>query len=300
MASVPESANAMQSAVPAASSLKLKDGILVRVRIRSDVSSRYAKSGDKLEFSVANDVIVGDLICIRRGASAFGHVATVQKKGRMGRGGKLGISVDSVETISGNAVPLRAAEKRQGGGSGVSVIDAVGTLGAPIFVLMKGEDAKIPALTTLAAYVNGEIAMDEVQVRGLQPAPTPPTGLSTVYVLRSEKDGEKSPSIYCGSVEVGHLIGAHYLHVQIPPGEYQFQSPGFEYPVRINAEPDQAYYIHFFANRFLVGGWMVLMEPLAGDDLVAFLGTKAESKADLSKADLPRLRDATPLPKREE
>jgi hypothetical protein len=98
-------------------------------------------------------------------------------------------------------------------------------------------------------------------------------------------------------VEIGHLSRGHYLAVQVPPGEYQLQSPGFKHPALVKAEAEKAYYVQFFATRFLVGGSMVIMEPLAGDDMAAFLGAQAELKVDLSKADPARLRDTAPLPR---
>jgi len=277
----------------------IKDGTLVRVRILSTLSSHDARTGDDVRFTVANDVIAGDMTVIRRGAPAIGHVVVVEKKRRMGRPGKLAINIDSVEMITGKLVPLRANVTRKGVGHRGDIADAsVRTfgLGTPVFLLVKGENVEIPAFTTLAAYVDGDVVLDHAQVTGLQPAPPVPTGLATIYVLRSQKNGDKSPPIYCGGVEIGQLRSQHYFEVRILPGEYQFQIPGLKRPIQVKAEPEKIYYLHVFPNSFLSGGYMELMDPLAGDDLLAFPGWFAHPKMDLSKGDPVKLRDTSPLP----
>ncbi len=292
--------SAVDSAVVATPTLQLKDGTLVRVRTLSTVTSRDAKTGDEVRFSVANDVVAGDMIVIRKGAPALGHVAMVKKKRRMGRPGQLAIKVDSVKMIDEKQVPLRVSEKKATGiGHQYDIVDAsIRTLGlgTPVLLLFKGEDADIPAFTTVAAYVDGGAVLDQSQVSSLQPPPKAPTGLATIYILRSHHDGEKAPSIYCGAFELGQLRGGHYLELQIPPGEYLFQSPGIKQTAKVKAEAEEAYYIQFYPRSFLYNGYMSLLDALAGDDLLAFPRWHADPKLDLSNTDLAKLRDTSRLP----
>jgi len=303
---LPQTESASIPAALPASTIQVRDGTLVRVRILSTVSSRDAKSGDEIRFSVAHDVMVGDLIVIRRGASGVGHVASVQKKRRMGYGGTIAIAIDSVETITGEMLSLRAQATRNGKDAGpamyptaLAAVDYVGTLGlgVPIMLLVKGDDVDVPAYTTFAAYVNGDTMLNNARVRSVQPAPNATTAWATIYVLRSEKRGDKSPTVYCGTLEIGQLRYQHYFEIQIPPGEYVFQSPGFKRPLQVKTETGQVYYIHFFPRALLYGGYMELADPLAADDLLAFPGWHADEKVDLSKADPAKLLDTSPLPK---
>ena len=198
------------------------------------------------------------------------------------------------------AVALRVSEKKATGiGHQYDIVDAsIRTLGlgTPVLLLFKGEDADIPAFTTVAAYVDGGAVLDQSQVSSLQPPPKAPTGLATIYILRSHHDGEKAPSIYCGAFELGQLRGGHYLELQIPPGEYLFQSPGIKQTAKVKAEAEEAYYIQFYPRSFLYNGYMSLLDALAGDDLLAFPRWHADPKLDLSNTDLAKLRDTSRLP----
>lgn len=293
-----ESGSAAVPDTPVPLALYLKDGTPVRVRMLSSISSGTAKVDDKIGFSVASDVIAGDLVVIRRGAAAMGRVGAVQKKRRRGRAGNVAIEISSVDMITGATVPLRAKETRHGNGLELDIADASIRsfgLGAPIFLLFKGQDVEVSAGTTFTAYVDGDVPLDRARLGDLQPTPKPATGLATVYLFRSETRGDKLPPIYCGAVEVAKLGGQHYVEAQIPPGEYLFRSPSIKKTIRLKAEAEQTYYIHFYPNAFLSPGTMDLADPPQSEDFMASPGWRADPKVNLSEADPAKLSDTTPL-----
>lgn len=295
-----ESANAEVAVAGRAQLVHLPNGTAVRVRTTKDISSGKSKKYEELRFRVASDVLVGDLVVIRRGAEAVGRVASVKKNGMMGRAGRLAIEVTSVEAVTGKAVALRSDQKLSGEGRGVDILGAslqTYGLGAPVFIWFRGDNVKIEAGSTLTAFVDGNVALDDAALRTSQPPPKAATGLATVFVLRSEKHGEKNPTLYCGSVAIGQLHGRHFIEVRLPPGDYLLQSPGIETPVQLRAAADQTYYVQFRPNSFRASGRIQLMHPLQGDDLLAFPWWAAEPKVDLSGADPARLRDTKGLPK---
>jgi len=155
----------------------------------------------------------------------------------------------------------------------------------------------VEAGSTLTAFVDGNVSFDDAALRSSQPPRKRANGLATVFILRSEKHGLKKPAIYCGAVAIGELHGRHYMEVQVPPGDYLLQSPGIESTVQLHATAEQSYYVQFRPNGFLDAGKMELMDAMQGDDLLAFPWWIAETKVDLSGADLSKLQDTKQLPK---
>lgn len=141
----------------------LHDGTPVRLRLRRNLSSASAKTGDTVDFEVLDDVLVGDMIVIARGTTALGTVTDAEAKKRMARGGKLDVTIDSVRLTNGNKVALRGTRETSGGGhTGAMTAGIVATAlvvwpAAPFFLFMHGKDTVIPEGTEITAYVNAEI-----------------------------------------------------------------------------------------------------------------------------------------------
>lgn len=160
------------AATPATTNLKqplafgLEDGTPVRLRITRNLSSADAKTGDKVDFEVLDDVKEKDVTVIPRGGIAWGTVTLAQAKRRMARGGKLDVNIDDVKLADGERAPLRAVKEMKGGGhTGAMTGAIVGTAilffpAAPLFLFMHGKDITIPKGTEITAYINGDISLD--------------------------------------------------------------------------------------------------------------------------------------------
>jgi hypothetical protein len=61
-----------------------------------NMSSADAKTGETVDFEVIEDVKVGDIGVVQRGAIALATVTNAKPKGRMGKGGKLDIVLDDL------------------------------------------------------------------------------------------------------------------------------------------------------------------------------------------------------------
>ncbi len=79
----------------------LEDATPVKLRLTRNLSSADAKTGDRVDFEVLEDVKVKDLIVIPRGGIAWGTVTEAQPKRRMARGGKLNVNIDDVRLADG-------------------------------------------------------------------------------------------------------------------------------------------------------------------------------------------------------
>jgi len=152
--------------------LVLHDSTPVRMRLSRNLSSADAKTGDTIDFEVLDDVTVGDIPVIPRGAVAIGTVTDAEKKRRMARGGKLDVTIDYVRLVTGDKVALRGSKDTAGGGhtggmtAGIVVTALVVWPAAPFFLFMHGKDSVIPKGTEITAYVNGEIKLDKQKFAG--------------------------------------------------------------------------------------------------------------------------------------
>lgn len=150
----------------APSPITLEDQTPIKLRLSRNMSSADAKTGETVDFEVIEDVKVGDIIVVQRGATALATVTNAKPKGRMGKGGKLDIVLDSVRLVSGEKAALRATKQTKGGGStgamtgGIVASSILFFPAAPFFLLMKGKDIAIPKGTEVTAYVNGAVTLD--------------------------------------------------------------------------------------------------------------------------------------------
>jgi PEGA domain len=155
----------------------LEDGTAVTLRLGRSLSSADAHAGDRVDFEVAEEVSVNRIVVIPKDSPASGTVVTAHKKRRMGRAGKLDVSIDSVQLASGEKATLRAVKESQGGShTGIMAGGMVATSlivwpAAPVFLLMHGKDVTIPKGTEVTAYLNGDVKLDPAK---FQPAPFVP------------------------------------------------------------------------------------------------------------------------------
>jgi hypothetical protein len=158
----------------------LEDGTPIKLRLTRNLSSADAKTGDRVDFEVLEDIKVKDVIVVPRGGLALATITEAQAKRRMARGGKLNVNIDDVRLVDGEKVPLRAVKETKGGGhTGAMTAAIVGTAivffpAAPLFLFMHGKDITIPKGTEITAYVNGDIPLDPAKFQ-TQPASTQPS-----------------------------------------------------------------------------------------------------------------------------
>lgn len=156
----------------------LEDGTAVTLRLGRSLSSADAHAGDRVDFEVAEEISVNRIVVIPKDSPASGTVITAQKKRRMGRAGKLDVTIDSVQLVDGDKATLRAVKESQGGShTGIMAGGMVATSlivwpAAPVFLLMHGKDVTIPKGTEVTAYISGDVKLDPAK---FQPAPLVPS-----------------------------------------------------------------------------------------------------------------------------
>jgi hypothetical protein len=95
---------------PAASAQEiiLANQMAVHLKLGRALSSETAKVGEEVNFEVAEPVIVNGRTVIDKGAPAAGAVTEAEPRGRMGKAGKLNVTVHSVQLANGEKLPLRS------------------------------------------------------------------------------------------------------------------------------------------------------------------------------------------------
>jgi len=135
----------------------LKSGTPVILTLSQNLNSETARVGGEVEFLVARDVKVEDTVVISQGARARGSIASVEKRGILGAGGKIVVALNSVTAVDGTQVPIRATISE--GGKDKQLLSLLVGIALCILglFLIKGDSAVIPAGTEVKAYVDIDV-----------------------------------------------------------------------------------------------------------------------------------------------
>jgi Bacterial SH3 domain len=118
----------------------------VRLKLGRELSSATVHVGEEVNFEVAQDVIVGGLIVIAKGAPAIGAVSEAEPKKRMGKAGKVNVQVNSVVLANNEKIALRSFGIEQDA-------DQKSGMNLPI---MRGKDVTLAKGAEITAYVDGD------------------------------------------------------------------------------------------------------------------------------------------------
>jgi PEGA domain len=225
----------------------------VKLRLNETITSKTAKVNDTVPFEVVEEVKVGDVVVIGRGAPAWGTVTEAHSKRSFGRSGKLNINIDKVQLASGENVALRSVKGGSGGNRVAVMTTAVVATAivffpaAPLFFFIKGKNITIPKGTEIISYIAGQTPLEitkfaNTTTNNLQTVPgtgesqagaaTNNTELSTLLV-KSTPDGAEI------TID-GKYVGSTQSTLTLAPGEHtiQIQKPGFklwERPMTVGA-----------------------------------------------------------------
>ena len=88
----------------------MAEGAEINVVTAQQTSSKDAKPNDPVHFTVNEDVIVNGQLVVRKGTAALGSVINAEKRGYMGKSGKLAIQVESTQTVNAPAAQVACSE----------------------------------------------------------------------------------------------------------------------------------------------------------------------------------------------
>ncbi|HVG38922.1 MAG TPA: hypothetical protein VM870_06535 [Pyrinomonadaceae bacterium] len=140
----------------------IPDGTEMSVVTMEEISSKTATEGDPLTFKVDEDLLINNQIVIAKGTVVKGVIASAERSGRLGKGGKLGIRVESTTTVDGQKIKLRASQSKTGDDKTGTTIALVALFGVFGF-LKRGKEAKIKTGTKIKVYTDEE---KKIQIKG--------------------------------------------------------------------------------------------------------------------------------------
>jgi hypothetical protein len=118
----------------------------VHLKLGRELSSATAHVGDEVNFEVSQDVIVGGVTVIAKGALGFGAVTEAEPKKRMGKAGKLNVSVNAVVLANNEKIVLRS----------FGIEQSVEQKSGRNIPLLRGKDVTLTKDAEITAYVDND------------------------------------------------------------------------------------------------------------------------------------------------
>ena len=151
--SAPAPANPGAAAAP--QTYLLAEGSDVPLTFDQDISSKTASDGDPVQFVLADDLKVGNVVIAKAGSIAVGEVSHAEKSGMMGKAGTLDIRLDYLK-VGSTHVHLRGTKGKEGA-SGTGSAVALTVLFGPIGLIKHGHNVDIKKGTALTAFVADDV-----------------------------------------------------------------------------------------------------------------------------------------------
>jgi hypothetical protein len=144
-------------------SISIPQGTRIMARLASELDSGQVKVGDLVTMDVLEDLKIENVIAIPKGSVVMGHVAMAKGARKMGRGGNLDVTFETVTAGDGTKVPIsgEADAKGKGGYGGGSLV-AAGAAGfffppaAALLLLKHGHASVIPVGSILTVRVTAD------------------------------------------------------------------------------------------------------------------------------------------------
>lgn len=148
-----ETASVAVTANVAPTSITLNEGTIVKVALNDDISGKEVTVGQKINFSLSEDIIQGNFIVLRKGLKVVGTVTEAAKSKGLGKKGKLSFSIDYLYLENGKVVKLRSDITKKLNGSG-ALVATTAVLLTPLALFVKGKNAKYEKGEVFEAYID--------------------------------------------------------------------------------------------------------------------------------------------------
>ena len=150
-----------------ASLVNLPKDTLIKIKTVTPLDSKKNKTGDPVEFVVAEDVYTAGVLVIAKGAVGRGKLAKVDQAQNFGRDAKMEISFDTVEALDVTQVTTILGEKAKketesmalAAGAGVAGMILLGPIGVVGAAFVHGKNITIPEGTMLYIQTQNDVEL---------------------------------------------------------------------------------------------------------------------------------------------
>lgn len=148
------------------SAVLVKDS-LIKIKTVTPLDSKKNKTGDPVEFEVAEDVYIAGMLVIAKGAVGRGKLAKVDQAQNFGRDAKMEVSFETVEALDMTKVATLLGEKAKketesmalAAGAGVAGMILLGPIGVVGAAFVHGKNISIPPGTMLYIQTQNDIEL---------------------------------------------------------------------------------------------------------------------------------------------
>lgn len=131
----------------------LQEGTVVKLSLDNDINGKYLNAGDKINFTLNEDIIQGNYVVLKKGLKAIGTVKEAAKSKGLGKKGKLTFTIDYLYLNDGKVIKLRNEVTKNLNGSG-GVVAAGAVVLTPLALFIKGKNAKYEKGTVFEAFID--------------------------------------------------------------------------------------------------------------------------------------------------
>ena len=140
-----------QSTASSSREVLLPAGTEIRVRLLETVTSASAAERQPLLLETLDDIVIDGKVVVASGSRAEGTVVRSQRRHGFGRRGKLSFTIDRVQAVDGEMLPL-GEETSFRGNERYNKAAVITLLFGPFGIFVKGGDVEVPAGTELSGY----------------------------------------------------------------------------------------------------------------------------------------------------
>jgi len=133
--------------------IEIPDGTELSAVTTETISSKTATEGDPVVFKVDEDLKINDIVVIAKGTMVKGYVSNAEKNGHFGKAGKLGLRIESTQTVDKQTIKLRASKGKEGEGKTGTTVALVVLFG-PLGFLKHGKNAEIKEGTKIKVFTD--------------------------------------------------------------------------------------------------------------------------------------------------
>lgn len=140
---------------------------LIKIRTITPLDSKKNKTGDPVEFEVAEDVYAGGMLVIAKGALGKGKLNKVEQAQNFGRDAKLEVNFETIQALDMTLVSTILGEKAKketesmalAAGAGVAGMILLGPIGVVGAAFVHGKNITVPLGTLLYIQVQNDVEL---------------------------------------------------------------------------------------------------------------------------------------------
>ena len=145
----------------------LNKDTLIKIKITAPLETKKNKTGDSVQFEVAEDVYASGMLIIPKGAPGVGKLNKVEQAQNFGRDAKMEVGFDSLEALDMTQIDTVLGEKAKketesmatAAGAGFAGLILLGPIGVVGAAFVHGKNITVPAGTTLFIQTQNDMEL---------------------------------------------------------------------------------------------------------------------------------------------